>query len=101
MTITLTPEQRETLIDVAYQSGLTLEAYSGRYMYGKECMSFTAPRGGHNALAEFIKNGMLADEDLFITLVDDQIVSDSMGLDIVLYWPNIEWADDESDEDDE
>ena len=103
---------KETIED----SGYSVRSYSGRGMYGKNCLGFETSRYQNSiqAVAEII--GSLAetcqfDEDLelqdFIEMFSD-VQQDSMGLGQIIYFPDISWNEDweeseieEEDEDDE
>ncbi len=70
----------EELLEVASDLGIEAsDTYSGRGMYGATCFSITGNTGD---LVKFLR--ALPDE------VGDELVdpsTDSMGLDIVFYWP--------------
>jgi len=66
--------------------GLEPQAYSGRAMYGKQCVSVTLDRDeGWTVWA--IARGM--DSELDIPSPN----TDQMGLGMVLYWPSLKWPD--------
>lgn len=75
--------------------------YSGRYMYGKECLAYVGSNGGmvRFAIAAYEVLGASLEawdkEDLMGALSD--YASDSMGHDGVYYWPHGEISlDDEA-----
>lgn len=101
--------------------------YSGRGMYGKRCLAITGSNGEcQRAIADVVASLMQEVFDAAMDAVDDTEVdqahdlndetqelvckllnnrSDSMGLDVVMYWPDIEYVpsdrDEELDEEDE
>lgn len=97
--------------------------YSGRGMYGRRCVGLTGNRQDVNAaIAEVIK---MAVQELFTETVDadgeettalynknddvqqaiDILVGeqqqDSMGFDIIVYWPDLQWPEEESEDEDD
>ena len=111
---------------VADSDEVEARSYSGRAMYGRRCLAIT---GTHQACLELLKqvhnialselfdiavdlgdnddadaNDAYAARDWLMTDIVDTMLSyntDSMGHDIVMYWPNEEFieADTEEDED--
>lgn len=96
---------------------VSLREYSGRGMYGKKCMAVT---GSIDACQRVIAEVLKAAADEAITIAHDadddnayqasltttsdlmsmidSLVTfswDNMGLDYVVYWPDIEWVEDE------
>jgi len=69
--------------------------YSGRGMYGRECVAITGSHEDCQALiAEVIKEAHAradSDELVFNDVVDAVLdyKTDQMGFDIVMYWPHI------------
>jgi hypothetical protein len=99
MSITLTTEQAEVIRDIAHNEGLRFDSYSGRGMYGTECLSIVASRD-MDFLAKFIFALTQEDEGLAEKFTYG-IHSDSMGYDTVIYWPGITpIASDDDDDDD-
>jgi hypothetical protein len=98
MTTTLTTEQIETIQDLASEiDGAELRSYSGRGMYGKQCLGIDM-----DSMADAFRFAlMVEDEDLTVALSNPCF--DSMGLGIIVYFPNVEAPegidDDEDDED--
>jgi hypothetical protein len=72
-----------------YEQGLSVRSYSGRAMYGAECVGVDLESIAQLwALAQAIGS----DEDL-----RDKVsapTTDSMGLNIIAYWPNLAWPSD-------
>ena len=100
---------KEAIEDVGYQT----RSYSGRGMYGKSCLGFETTRYQNSiqAVAEIIGNladTCMYDDDLelqdFIEMFSD-VQSDSMGLGMIIYFPEISWDQDweesELEDDDE
>ena len=91
--------------------GIEPISYSGRGMYGKQCIGIVASlRNFQKHLTEIIKQCLedFADashnEDIIgqkeqskiYELIDElfNYSTDNMGLDYVYYWPSIEWEED-------
>lgn len=73
---TATPEQFEALQDIAQQNDGRLRSYSGRGMYGAQCLGVTTEYPNsvmEDAGAAGIKGAR----------------QDSMGLKTIVYWPHI------------
>lgn len=77
------------------------KSYSGRGMYGAECVGIV---GSHqqcmSIIAEVIKELHSVGDDGFDDNVDELMCfeTDSMGRDMIYYWPQIQWEG-EPDED--
>lgn len=70
--------QTQALIDALESAGRKWRPYSGRGMYGKECVSVMLEDAGEL----FIIGGELADSGFAV-----KPTIDSMGLGVVAYWP--------------
>lgn len=83
--MTLTQEQFELLTDIVSDiDGARLTSYSGRGMFGKECVAVY----GDDAFALGMAIGQ---EEYLASAFDGKITrQDSMGLGIVIYWPQIQ-----------
>jgi hypothetical protein len=63
------------LVDAIANRELRPIPYSGRQMYGEDCVACVVARGSN--MEDLPKEGALVD---------------SMGLDFVVYWPRAEWT---------
>ena len=96
----------KALIEAA---GYEAYSYSGRGMYGRQCVGLTCP-DVNTAIADMVENLVTTDDvrdvresDLVdITLLDKvqdfcealrSSAQDSMGMDKVLYFKSVEWQD--------
>lgn len=90
-------------------AGYTTCSYSGRGMYGKKCLGVTIKNGGYgNFMADMIESVCSLDDSGEINEISQatrSMRSDSMGLDEIVYFKDVEystdWNDDEEDEDNE
>jgi hypothetical protein len=73
-----------------YSRAYKFSSYSGRAMFGRQCVSVTVPRGA--CMSDII----LYMGDLFKELGDYR--KDTMGLDMVYYWPSIPCDEEDEDE---
>lgn len=85
------------LIEIINDSGeFTARTYSGRFMYGRQCVGVTC-ENVFRALAA-ITEGVAAEDDADLMTAWVEILagtkSDSMGRDEIIYWPRMEWPDD-------
>lgn len=73
-------EPIDTLVEAAENAGVEYRTdYSGRGMYGAECFGI---EGKTSDLVRFLRE---LDDDMADELMDP--TTDSMGLDIIFYWP--------------
>lgn len=110
-------QEYKWLIDLLTSLDVRIRSYSGRFMYGKQCLGIEFGGRGDKYDTEYELFGDLLEACLDAT--DDQdnlrelaeIVkgarSDSMGLGMVVYFPRVKWEeymygdDDDSDEESE
>jgi hypothetical protein len=76
------------LIQALKESGLTPRSYSGRGMYGKECVGFEDRNGV--GLWEFARH---LDPDLELR----EPHSDQLGKGMIYYWPEYAWPEGEEE----
>lgn len=86
-----------TMQEILDNAGVDYFAYSGRAMYGKKCLAIQIKHSGHhNPLLQLISHLIdeAAEEGEANVLADalNYAQTDSLGLDIVLYFPRI-WLD--------
>ena len=99
MTTTLTTTQIEDIQFLLNDiDGADLRSYSGRGMYGKQCLGIDM-----DSMADAFRFAlMVEDEDLTVALSNPCF--DSMGLGIIVYFPNVEapeGIDDDEDDDED
>lgn len=72
-----------------------VRSYSGRFMYGKECLAVTVDRGfnDHQLIALAVSQPGVDVKAITDALQDTR--QDSMGLGTVLYWPNVPYVENE------
>ena len=62
------------------------QSYSGRFMYGKTCLGFTCKSSQQEELLEIaLRHGLRG------------FRTDSMGRDIIVYWPDTPWSEELQD----
>lgn len=75
-------------------AGFETRSYSGRSMYGKECLGIKCD-SAIEAIFETITEAIIRDTDHVqtIALIDElrDYHIDSLGLGSILYFPNLEW----------
>ncbi len=104
----------ETFRACAEQAGYVVRCYSGRGMYGRQCMAIDRTENGESifscdlvslgaGIALFAVNTYDVDHDDVIDALS-MAETDGMGTGIVVYWPIIPWDGDgptnNDDEDD-
>jgi len=88
------------LIQAIEEAGYQARSYSGRGMYGKSCVGVTC--GWAEAFTLGVKVGaVLASEDSAEALADLWVRTDSMGHDMIVYFPGVAWDEDEDEDEDE
>jgi hypothetical protein len=96
MTTTLSTDHIETIQDLISDiDGADLRSYSGRGMYGKRCLGIDM-----DSMADAFRFAlMVQDEDLSVALSNPCF--DSMGLGIIVYFPNVEAPEGIDEDEDE
>lgn len=94
---------------IVEDAGFDPQSYSGRAMYGLKCLSFNLDRDENvydaflelaEALNSYVQNNPdIEFEDAIQEFKGAK--TDSMGLGEVVYFPNIEWEDEDEFEEDE
>lgn len=86
---------KQALLDIGYEP----RSYSGRGMYGRYCLGVSTDDSpvklGANTVLSLIDAG---EEDLAREFADLRACQDQLGLGIIVYWPQIEWSDEDTDE---
>lgn len=85
------------------EMGLDVRSYSGRGMYGKQCLGVEVSRGGLGDFIADVFEAVAGNED-DATLAADAFRSmstDSMGLDTIVYFTQVPFSSSDADEDDE
>lgn len=93
MTMTLSTDQL-ALVQMCLPDYATIRSYSGRFMYGSQCIAFALDGiEPVQFIAEFIC--ALAQEDVQFTqdLVDQSIQWDNLGLGAVVYFPRVHFPE--------
>lgn len=82
-------EFREVIEEVGYET----RSYSGRGMYGKECLAFECDSGDElKAVAEIVAS--CAEEDQAEAVKNFKTAkTDGMGLGVVIYFPRLLWIE--------
>ena len=98
------------LKQIVEDAGFDARSYSGRGMYGLKCLSFNLEREENEfdailSIAESAQSYVESSDDGFeledVTAYFMGAKSDSMGLGVVVYFPNLIWEDFEDAEDEE
>ena len=86
MPTTLTQQQIDTLEEVTDSQGLDIRAYSGRCMYGEDCLGIVCDS---EDIMEFTVSLYKCDPELATLLSETPCRSDSMGRSGIIYWESI------------
>lgn len=97
----------QDIVDAFENAGADCQKYSGRGMYGKECLAVQfdgSPVTIVLEAVEYFANTLSADEAVdqiceFMQMLKSPS-QDSMGLGSVMYWPHIKWENGEDKEED-
>jgi hypothetical protein len=92
-------------VDTRELGELRARSYSGRAMYGKDCVGVEIPGGASAfqlaaaiavALLEMGDDGDVQDVE---DLADLRVCEDAMGCDTIVYFPQVAWPEDEEEDD--
>jgi hypothetical protein len=100
--------------NILVEAGLEPRNYSGRFMYGAQCIGVTVPHKDVLALGTKIAaqaaasaSENLVDEAEGFAIVTEALDAvkdimsearqDEMGLDAIVYWPDMKWSDEVGD----
>jgi hypothetical protein len=94
--------KKSALQDLCEAAELDVRSYSGRSMYGRECLAVEG-----ESVEKVFANLIQAMADLSFERKELQEIadlvrngrSDSMGRDVVVYWPSVPFCDGDLDED--
>lgn len=93
----------EKLIEAIEDAGYEARSYSGRGMYGRECVGVVVGVAGFRLGAELAKSvAYLAEDDVHEALdelAELSVSQDSMGHDVVVYFPGVPWPEGRDEED--
>ena len=95
---TLTTNQIDTITEAAYDADVELRSYSGRAMFGSQCIGVSSD--GESGPALFLVAIAKEDAELAESLARN-LRTDSLGHGIIAYFPSFASVVDEDDEDDE
>lgn len=79
----------DNFIKFLKDAGYEPRSYSGRGMYGRECVSITVPNINKAVFNLGFKLGSLTEDVEEITDCLDGFRTDSMGLDYIIYFPEV------------
>lgn len=87
------------LISLIEKCGYEVRSYSGRGMYGKKCVGVeisieqSAFQLATQIAREAVDQKMKGDLKMFLDdLADLRVYQDSMGCDIIVYFPDVDWV---------
>lgn len=87
----------ELLVEAA--TGSDPRRYSGRAMYGRQCIGIVVQDSGHSLVARVMCVAEGTEEREELADIFDNTSTDSMGYDSIMYWPKMKWTDDLETED--
>lgn len=96
------------LIGAIKSAGYEARCYSGRGMFGKECVGVEIPQdesalalAAKLVLAVFDEDGDEEAYNFTSDLADLRVSEDAMGLDAIVYFPRITWPEELDSEDED
>jgi hypothetical protein len=81
------------LIEIINDAGYDVREYSGRGMYGKQCLAYFVGNGNLLASVALII-GYVNDDEFrhsLVHLFENDVRTDDMGLGTIVYFPNMEF----------
>ena len=96
---------KSTLQTMIEYAGFETRSYSGRSMYGKECLAVTSDEAAPEVLTllfeeVIMKHPSEEEKEAFAEALRG-FKTDSMGRGTVIYWPNVKYVENEDEEDEE
>ncbi len=91
-------DKSEKLIDLCNAAELNYRSYSGRGMYGAKCLAITTARPESAILTLFgvaLELEWTREELQDLCDILSEYCTDSMGLQVVIYWPELTLTEDE------
>jgi methylglyoxal synthase len=88
-------EKTEKLIEMLEDGGLSVRPYSGRGMYGDECIGAVIDdqREAMIFLVDLALDAEGRDERILVSRAARNVVFDSLGRDTIMYFPKFEWPE--------
>lgn len=86
----------DLLVTVAEDCGYETRSYSGRGMYGEHCIGIAMD--SDSSISSLAYNIGRADEDEVAASYMDRMATDSLGLNIIVYFPSVKVIDEEESE---
>ena len=86
----------ERLVEILEGAGAEVRSYSGRGMYGAQCVAFTveAEQSLLGVVAEVVAANAETGLEFEIARLFKAAKIDSMGLGTIVYFPSVKWDDD-------
>ncbi len=85
----------QTLKTIIRDAGHKPRRYSGRNMYGKQCVGVSFDQPVTEMFADLAD---AVDDPSHIGWLLRHVSQDQMGRGTILYWPDVEWEDEEPEE---
>lgn len=100
--------EKHILQTILEDADLNVRSYSGRGMYGRKCLGVSCDSESYKDMMEAILDGVAqaASQDNW-SVVDDvkeamrNLQQDNLGMGTIVYWPRVEYAEGEDDEEEE
>lgn len=94
-------EHIKILISAINNCGETPRSYSGRYMYGKDCLGVTCDNPLSfiiNLVQELVEYMDIIGQDEFSSFLNklNNINQDTMGMGSIIYWKDIPYTEEDS-----
>jgi hypothetical protein len=89
------------VIDNSGDCDVKVRSYSGRGMYGEQCVGVDTDGGdfGYGIVAAAMIEAADDDEREALALAFSKTRTDGMGRGIIVYWPDVAWPEGEEDDD--
>lgn len=89
--------ESKRLIEILEDAGCPVRRYSGRGMFGVQCVAFTLDDCNSllGVVADIVANTDDNDERRKINKIFRTALTDSMGLSTIVYFPRMKWEGDE------
>ncbi len=99
-------DQMLLFVNATESAGYSVRSYSGRGMYGKQCLGIGIGSGisPFKVACEIAMEVLKLDdqhdivESLMADLSDERVAQDSLGMGTIIYFPNMKWKEREEPE---
>jgi hypothetical protein len=91
---------KQRVLEILADTGIDYHSYSGRGMFGDRCLAITC-ENPFVAIGDIVKAVESVDDIQLIGFLISGAKTDSLGREYILYFPDVEYSDASTDEEEE